>query len=44
MCNGYKLEVSLIFAHTKNFASGSFDNVVKIPSLAAVYSWLMKQA
>jgi hypothetical protein len=28
----------------KNSASGSFDNVVAIPSLAAVYSSLAKQA
>jgi hypothetical protein len=27
----------LIFAYAKNFANGSFDNAVKIPSSAAAY-------
>jgi hypothetical protein len=34
----------LIFAHAKNFASASFNNVADIPSLAAVFSSLAEQA
>jgi hypothetical protein len=34
--------LNLLFTHTNNSANGSFDNV-KIPSLAAMYSLLMKQ-
>jgi hypothetical protein len=43
ICNGYKLQVCLIFAHTKNFSSDSFNNMVKILALAAMHSSLTKQ-
>jgi hypothetical protein len=36
--------VLLILTHAKNFVSCFFDSGVKIPSLAAVYCSLMKQA
>jgi hypothetical protein len=43
ICNGYKLYVRLIFAHTKNFASDFFKNMVKVLALAAMHSSLTKE-
>jgi hypothetical protein len=40
----HELQVRLIFSDTKNCSSSSFDSQVNIPSLAATYFWLMKQA
>jgi hypothetical protein len=41
--NGYKHQICLIFAHAKNFASNSFNNMVKVLALAAMRSSPTKQ-